>query len=825
MTRADSLYADLILPLPLQKLYTYSIPEHMKGSLQTGSRVMIQFGKKKLYSAIIRKIHNQKPPDYPTKEIVSALDADPLISPGLLEFWDWIASYYMCTLGEVYKAALPSGLKLESETRLYENENSTHLPEDEKESMILDILRNRKTITINELSRASVDTFLFPAMTRLMNKGIIRSEETMRKSFKPKTDKYILMDAALNDDKRLSDVFGKLSRAPMQLALLMRLLDLSRKQLTAETKSLLPLRLIQNTAEFSPSSLKSLSEKGFLSIVEQTSSRLDFSEVKTSPPKTLNKLQEVAIAEIHEFFKTKTTVLLHGVTSSGKTEIYIQLIKKELVKNRQVLYLLPEIALTTHIIDRLKKVFGNKVGVYHSKFSDSERVEVWKTLLMNDENSYQVILGVRSAIFLPFRNLGLIIIDEEHENTFKQYDPAPRYHARDSAIMLADMHNAKCLLGTATPSLETYQNAKTGKFGLVELKERHGSVEMPEILITDIKEARKRRQMKSLFSPQLLEAIQQTTEQGEQVILFQNRRGFAPYLECDSCNWIPSCRQCDVSLTYHKSGNHLICHYCGFTTAVYHECKACGNPSLSTRGFGTEKIEDELQIFFPGLKVLRLDLDAARSRKAYERIFEEFGSGRASILVGTQMVSKGLNFERVGLVGILNADNMLHFPDFRAHERSFQLMAQVSGRAGRKDKKGKVIIQTNHPTHPVLHMIRENDYMGMFLSQLSERIKYNYPPVCRLIRITLKHPDQKLVAQASQQLASELTRVFGTRILGPEVPVIGRVQNKHLQTLLIKIEKELNIQKSKEIIRQSIHNLLSKENMKTLQVIADADPL
>jgi primosomal protein N' (replication factor Y) (superfamily II helicase) len=604
----------------------------------------------------------------------------------------------------------------------------------------------------------------------------------------------------------------------------MRYLQHAGKLKFPKNKGLIPFKKLQSTPGFSQHALKTLVAKNVLEIEEIVTGRLDLDPLDVNAAKGLDENQQQSMNEVLTEFKTKNVVLLHGVTGSGKTEIYIQLIKEQLKNKKQVLYLLPEIAITTQIINRLRYVFGEKVGVYHSKFPDSERVEIWNNLLKNDEKSYQVILGVRSAIFLPFRQLGLVIIDEEHENTFKQQDPAPRYHARDTAIVLADMMQAKCLLGTATPSIESYYNAKSEKFGLVELKERFGNIEMPEINLANMLEARKKRQMKSIFTPQLLTMIKETVENGEQVILFQNRRGFAPYLECDTCGWIPYCKNCDVSLTYHKSGNQLTCHYCGFSTQVFTICKACENPTLSTKGFGTEKIEDELKIFFPDFKAIRMDFDSTRSRKAYEKIIDEFESGRAQILVGTQMISKGLDFDNVGLVGILNADNMLNFPDFRAHERSYQLMAQVSGRAGRKKKMGKVLIQTSNPEHPVIKMVVKNDYMSLFNQQITERKKFNYPPFYRLIEITLKHKNQLLIENAAQDLARDLIAVFNTRVLGPESPPIPKMHNLYQKRILLKLEKQLNMKKSKEIIHHSVQNLLSKENYRNIQVINNVDP-
>ena len=820
------LFANVILPLPLNKLFTYGIPEEFEQAVKPGSRVIVQFGRKKFYSAIVREIHQNKPAEYETKDILSVVDDSPVIPDHLLEFWDWIATYYMCTPGDVYKAAIPAGLRLESETKIFENPDLEIVKSEltPKEELILQVIKDKKITTINELANITKEKLVLPVVNNLIKKNYIRAEESIRETFKPKTEKYITLHKSINSEKKLEITFNELNKSKKQLDLLMRYIQLAGKLEFPKNKGLIPFKKLQSSPGFSQHALKTLVTKNVFEIEEIVTGRLDLDPLDINAAKGLDENQQQSMNEVLKEFKTKNVVLLHGVTGSGKTEIYIQLIKEQLKNKKQVLYLLPEIAITTQIINRLRYVFGEKVGVYHSKFPDSERVEIWNNLLKNDEKSYQVILGVRSAIFLPFRQLGLVIIDEEHENTFKQQDPAPRYHARDTGIFLADLMQAKCLLGTATPSIESYYNAKSEKFGLVELKERFGNIEMPEINLANMQEARKKRQMKSIFTPQLLTMIKETVENGEQVILFQNRRGFAPYLECDTCGWIPYCKNCDVSLTYHKSGNQLTCHYCGFSTQVFTICKACENPTLSTKGFGTEKIEDELKIFFPDFKAIRMDFDSTRSRKAYEKIIDEFESGRAQILVGTQMISKGLDFDNVGLVGILNADNMLNFPDFRAHERSYQLMAQVSGRAGRKKKMGKVLIQTSNPEHPVIKMVVNNDYKSLFNLQISERKKFNYPPFYRLIEITLKHKNQLLIENAAQDLARDLIAVFNTRVLGPESPPIPKMHNLYQKRILLKLEKQLNMKKSKEIILNSVQNLLSQENYRTIQVINNVDP-
>ena len=572
----------------------------------------------------------------------------------------------------------------------------------------------------------------------------------------------------------------------------------------------------------SASHLKTLIDKGFLALQKKEVSRLIAEKYENIEIKNLNAYQKKALKEIKSKFTEKDVVLLHGVTSSGKTEIYIKLIEEQLAEGKQVLYLLPEIALTAQITIRLEKIFGEKLGVYHSKFNDNERVEVWKNL---EKGKFQVILGVRSSVFLPFDNLGLIIVDEEHENTYKQYNPAPRYNARDTSIILAGLHKAKVLLGTATPSIESYYNAKSEKFALVELLQRYKDISLPEIKIADIKEARRKKQMKSLFAPDMLKGIDEALQNKEQIILFQNRRGFSPYTECETCGYIPKCEHCDVSLTYHKYTNQLICHYCGYSERATKICKACESPAMVTRGFGTQKIEDEIKQFFPDVKIARMDLDSTGSKKAYHKIIYDFENGNTDILIGTQMVSKGLDFDNVALVGIMNADNMLNFPDFRAHERSFQLMAQVSGRAGRKKKQGKVIIQTTDKKHSIIKNVVENNYEAMFMSQSTLRKQYHYPPFFRLIQLSIKHREKNITDLAANKLAEKLTAVFGRRILGPEYPVISRIKNRYIKTILIKIERKLSHKKAKELITASINDVKSNDKFKYVQIIADVDPM
>ncbi|MFP4023926.1 MAG: primosomal protein N' [Thiohalospira sp.] len=821
-----NVFADVILPLPLKQLFTYSIPESLKNQAKAGKRVIVQFGKRKIYAAIIHTIHSKKPTEYETKEIISVLDDGPIVNESQLKLWKWIADYYMCSLGEVFKAALPSGLKLESETKvIYNAKNIENEIFSSTESLVLDFLEKTNIAKVNDIANALNKKDALPVIKSLIDKKAVILEEKLKENYKPRIETYINLHPSIKTEKQLNKAFNSLKNAPKQLDVLMSFIQLSGKFMKKEPADVSQKALIKKS-DANHQIIKSLIKKNILTEYEKTASRLDHSKTDSKEAKQLSLAQGQGFQSIQKHFEEKQVVLLHGVTSSGKTEIYIQLIQEQLEKGKQVLYLLPEIALTAQIINRLKSVFGNRVGIYHSKFNDGERVEVYQNVLKRDKkNHYDIILGVRSSLFLPFSNLGLIIVDEEHENTYKQYDPAPRYNARDSAIVLAQIHKAKVLLGTATPSIESYFNAKTGKYGLVELNSRFQEIKLPEIILSDTLKARKKKLMKSHFSPALLDSIKESLDNKEQIILFQNRRGFAPFLECDTCGWIPYCTHCDVSMTYHKQHNELVCHYCGYTINNPKVCKACGNASLATRGFGTEKIEDEIKIFFPDAKVKRMDLDSTRSKFAYEKIIGGFEQGKIDILIGTQMVSKGLDFDNVGLVGILNADNMLNYPDFRAFERSYQLMAQVSGRAGRKNKQGKVVIQTNHPEHQILQFVLNNNYEEMYKSQLLERKNYNYPPFCRLIYISIKHKKAEVVNKSSAQLAGNLKKIFGKRVLGPESPVISRIQNMYIKKILIKIERQRSFQKAKQLLEEQITHLIKMDHFKTIQISIDIDPV
>ena len=822
---AGFLFADLILPLPLAGLFTYSIPWELQKEVAVGKRVVVSFGSKKIYSGIVKKIHSNPPEDYEVKDIITCLDESPVVNSFQLAFWDWISDYYQSNIGDIYKAAIPAGLKLESQTKIsYREDFKTEKQLSKTEELILNVLKSSKDVSIQTLNQASGLKNVLPQVKKLLEKGAIEVEERVISSYKEKQIKYVRLHSNINENE-IGNVLDNLKRAKKQQEILFSFLNLSKLGIAElpEKVSVTELLLNSNT---SSSILKALVDKQILEIYFESTDRLDLSNIEINPLKELNQHQAQAIKEIREGFESKNTTLLHGVTSSGKTEIYIHLIEEQIKLGKQVLYLLPEIALTTQIISRLKRVFGNRVGVYHSKFNDAERVEVYNNIQQNNPNkSYQVILGVRSSIFLPFNNLSLIIIDEEHENTYKQFDPAPRYHARDAALFLANLHKAKTLLGTATPAVETYANCKQGKYALVELTHRFQDMKMPEIQLADLKEAKRKKRMKSIFTPELYDEINATLEKKEQVILFQNRRGYAPYLECKSCGWVPHCENCSVSLTYHQFNNQLTCHYCGHSEQPPQTCKQCESTNMVDKGFGTEKIEDELRGFFPQARIARMDLDTTRSKTAYEKLIYKFENQELDILVGTQMVSKGLDFDHVSLVGILNADSMLNFPDFRAHERSYQLMAQVSGRAGRKNKQGKVIIQTHEPKHPIIQSVIRNDYLSMYQTQMSEREEFIYPPFYRLINITLKHKNNGLLTQAANTLARSLRKTFGIRVFGPQAPVINRIQNYYIVNILLKIEKKSSPAKAKWILNREANNLKAIDRFKMVMVQFDVDPM
>ncbi len=818
-------YADVILPLPLENSYTYSIPPDLEQTVIPGCRVIVHFGKKRYYTAIVMDVHERgADSQYETKEIYALLDATPVLRRPQLRFWKWIASYYLCKLGDVYKAALPSGLKLESETAVtYNEEFEADAPLRPNEQAVLDAFAGVLKLTVSELEKKTGLRNVVPVVASLMAKGAVEVSEELKRGFVPKMQTFIRLAETYKDEEKLQAVFADFKRAKKQEHLLICFLELSHALNPVLARELSKKELLESSG-CSSAVLDGVLKRGVLESYEKEVGRLQIPVCRLHSLNPLSAAQEKAYGEIHDIFREKEVCLLHGVTSSGKTEVYMRLIDEVLKGGRQVLYLLPEIAITTQITERLAKLFGDKLLVYHSKFSDNERVEVWNRLLRTGEP--MLVLGVRSSLFLPFRDLGLIIIDEEHENTYKQQDPAPRYHARNAALVLAGMHGAKTLLGSATPSIDSYFNATTGKYGLVELAVRYEDRLMPEIRTVDIKELRRKKIMKdTLFSPVLVEKLGEALGKGEQVILFQNRRGFAPVIECKSCGWVPHCVNCDVSLTYHKFRGELVCHYCGYKIQLPHQCPECQGPELRMMGFGTEMVEEEIAAIFPAAKVERLDFDTARTRTAYERIIADFEKGKTQILIGTQMLSKGLDFGNVSVVGILNADNLMNFPDFRAHERAFQLMVQVSGRAGRREKRGTVVLQTSQPGHPLIRMVERFAYKEMVRLQLGERSMFRYPPYYRLIVIVLRSRNDSILQELSVLYAENLRRRLGERVLGPVTPPITRVQTLHIRKIVLKIEIAAAIAPVRAILESVYAEMQRYLPFKQLIVHYDVDPV
>lgn len=752
-------YADVILPLAVDGVFTYLIPTEFQAKAVEGSRVLVPLGRSKLYVGIVIRLHDTKP-QFKCREIERLLDDGPLLLPYQLRIWQWISDYYMSSLGDVMVAALPAGLK-------------------------------------------------------------------QTDKYKPRTEQYVTLAPNFRTEQRLRVLYGQLHRSTAQDHLLSVFLSLSHWDSLQGASPIEPIQEITreellNESHSTTAVLNLLVKRGALATYEKEVGRLNVESVTTDPPHPLNDIQQQAYDDIRTQFKDKNVVLLHGVTSSGKTEIYIHLIKEAISEGKQVLYLLPEIALTVQMMTRLKRVFGNRLGIYHSKYSDAERVEIWRKQL--SDQPYDVILGARSAVFLPFKRLGLVIVDEEHENSYKQQDPAPRYHARSVAIVMAQGVGAKTLLGTATPCIETYHNALTGKFGLVTITRRFKGVELPQIEIVDIKDLRHRKMMRGPLSPQLMSAVREAVAAGQQAILFQNRRGFAQMLECPTCGWTPRCSNCDVTLTYHKTTGQLVCHYCGFTCNVPSQCPACGERHLFSRGFGTEKIEDIIREELPEARVARMDLDSTRSKNAYERIINDFSAGRTNVLIGTQMITKGLDFGRVSVVGILDADTMLNYPDFRAYEQAFTMMAQVSGRAGRRGSQGRVFLQTRSPELPVIRQVVDHDYRGFYNDVIQERADFHYPPFYHLVYVYLKHKNSDVVELAANELGNRLRQGFGQRVLGPDKPAVARVKTLAIRKIVIKLENGVNLPRCRQYLREVHHLLMQDKRYSSLQVYYDVDP-
>ncbi len=819
-------YIDVVLPFALQQTFTYHAEKQFCSDLSIGARVVVQFGKRKFYAALVMSIHD-KDPGYETKSVETVLDTLPIVVPIQFEFWKWIAGYYMCSIGEVMKAALPSGLKLESKMSAMPVEGWNDfdaLKADEYAALC--IVKSQKQTTIEQINRLTRKNNAISIISSLIRKGAVSVDEKIAESYKVKTISHIRVRPDLADDEQLRNAFEKLKRAEKQSQLFMLLLN-ELSYFSSQRKVSVPRKTLIEKSRFSDSVLNGLINRGFVEQIEVESERLSMHVNELKPISQLNVHQSQALHEIHRQYIEKQVVLLHGVTASGKTEIYIKLIDEQLKAGKQVLYLLPEIALTTQITDRLKSVFGSKAGIYHSRFNDSERIETWmKVLESNDEShsNHRLILGARSALFLPFNRLGLVIVDEEHDPSFKQTDPSPRYHARDAAIVLASMHGAKVLLGSATPSFESYYNARIKKYGLVELVHRHFETKKPEIVVADLKDASKRKQMTSHFAPELVSEIENALKNNEQVILFQNRRGFSPFVQCADCGYIPQCKNCDVSLTYHKHQKNVQCHYCGFSETLKEQCPDCGSVNILTKGFGTEKIENDIRSIFPEARIDRLDMDSVKGKYAYERIVSRFEEHKTDILVGTQMITKGLDFDNVRVVGVLSADNLLNFPDFRSFERAYQLMAQVSGRAGRKKGQGKVVIQSFQPDHPVIKFVGSGDFAGFFDCFINERVQFKYPPLFRMISISVKHKYKERAQQASMQLADVLTLVFKNRVLGPEPPLVGRQNQYYIQDIRIKYEKQLAMNEVKDAIQKAIQKVKELKQNSSVVFSINVDP-
>lgn len=813
-----TLFVEVILPLAISKAYTYRVPFELNEQVEIGKRVVVQFGKSKIYTAIIYQISEQPPQGYDAKYLIDVLDEKPIVHPDQLRLWEWMATYYLCTLGEIMQAALPSALKLASETKISLNAETTYNKSElnDKEFLILDALDIQPELSIADIAKILGQKTVFPILRGLLDKGIILISEEIVEKYQARKKTYIRLNPFYDDPENRKQLFEILERAPKQLDLVLSYIQLHKTQAEISKSELL------ETSGSSAAAIKALIDKEVLMAYEKEVSRLKTYEEELSADFELNQIQDEALALINQQHQQKDVSLLYGVTASGKTAIYIRLIEQYLAQGKQVLYLLPEIGLTTQIIQRLKHYFGNQIGVYHSKFSDQERAEIWRKVLHGE---YRVVLGARSAVFLPFKDLGLIVVDEEHENSYKQFDPAPRYHARDTAISLAAQHQCKVVLGSATPSLESYYNAQIGKYGLVTLAERYGGVQLPDIQVVSIAEEMKRKTMQSHFTSVLLAEMKAALSRQEQIILFQNRRGYAPVLVCTTCGFTPKCMHCDVSLTYHKSSGQLHCHYCGYRQDVLAACPACGSAKIEQKGFGTEKVEDELSLIFPDARIARMDLDSTRTKNSFQQLLNDFEDGRIDILVGTQMVAKGLDFEKVSTIGIINADAMLNYPDFRAFERSFQLMAQVSGRAGRRNKRGKVIIQAYDTHHRVLQQVIQHDYQGLFETELIERRNYHYPPLYRLIGLDIKHKDQGKLHQIADYLSKVLRQQFGNRVLGPEAPLVSRIRNYYIQTLLIKVEKEgVSVQKVKANLQEIIRKFEAEPMAKGSIIQIDVDP-
>ncbi len=827
MSERLTLFVDVLLPVPIHQVFSYRVPFEFNEAVQFGIRVIVPFGKNKLLTGVITRVHQEIPTNYQAKYVEYLLDELPIINTKQFQFWNWISDYYLAPIGDVMNAALPANFKLASETKIILHpEFDKSLDQlDDRDAEIVEALTIREELDLKEISEIVGIKTIQPLIKRLIDRRIVVSKEEINQRYTPKTISCIVLNDAYTNENELENYIAELEKQAKnekQVALL--LFHINEAMQGGSLMQPVPKKKFTD-AGLSVSTLNTLEKKGILKTERFQIDRLLTVSKEELAFKALTAPQNSALEEIRTAFETKQVTLLHGVTGSGKTEIYVQLIQEYLDNGKQVLFLLPEIALTTQLIQRLSAYFGEQVGVYHSRFNQNERVEIWNKVLQNDFKQFRIIIGARSSVFLPFQNLGLIIVDEEHESSFKQYDPSPRYNARDASIVLANLHQAKVLLGTATPSLETYYNAKNGKFGLVELLERYKGLKLPEVLCADLKSERRLKNMQSNFSSFLVDEMREAFNKEEQIILFQNRRGYTPSWTCEVCAWTPKCTNCDVSLTYHKFGNLLKCHYCSYTTAPVGTCKACGSNRLKMNGFGTEKVEDDLALIFPDKVIKRLDLDTTRSKNAYEEILDDFDNRKIDVLIGTQMVTKGLDFDNVSLVGILDADMLMNRPDFRAYERSYQLMSQVAGRAGRKEKRGKVIIQTANPDHWVIQLVQQHNYQEFYKQEIIERQNFFYPPFYKMIGFTLKHKDEKEVARASLELSDALRTIFKERVLGPDSPLIKRIQNLFLKEIKLKIERNAPEKKVKEKIKSIIDQFYVKTENKSVRVVIDVDPM
>ncbi|EOZ98370.1 Helicase PriA essential for oriC/DnaA-independent DNA replication [Indibacter alkaliphilus LW1] len=820
-------FADVIIPVPIPKMFTYKIPKNFRDEIGIGFRVIVQFGKKKVLTGVIAKVHQKPPAAYEAKPILDLLDNHATVNPLQIRFWAWMAEYYCCNIGDVMNAALPSGLKLSSESKIQVNptfdQDTSPYPLDDREETLLQALANKGELSYEDCESVLGIKSIHPIIKSLVIKEAILVFEQVKEKYSPKVESRIrLSKAFFTDKKKLEKLFHELSSKPKQEEVLLKYLQEVPVYRQPELNSRGLEKSVFSEAGLSASSLKTLIKNGVLEEYKLIISR--FQEAAPSKEEiTLSEYQEKALVKIKEELQEKNTLLLHGITGSGKTEIYITLIKEALASGSQVLMLLPEIALTTHMVGRLRQVFGSSMGVYHSKYSDNERVEVWNGVL---SGKLSFVLGVRSSIFLPFDSLGLVIVDEEHESSFKQFDPAPRFQARDAAIMLAWLHQAKTILGSATPSFESFYNARTQKYGYVALDRRYGEAQLPEYILSDILVDKKKNLLKLDFTRLLRESIQEALKNQEQVLIFQNRRGYSPYISCEDCGWIPECEHCDVSLTYHQFNEEMRCHYCGFKEKVPKTCPACGSNKLSAVGLGTERIEESLSLLFPEARVARMDLDTTRSKFGYQRLLEEFGSGNVDILVGTQMITKGLDFDRVTVVGVMDADRILFFPDFRAGERAFQQITQVAGRAGRREKKGKVIIQTRKPEQQIFHQIIQGDYKNFYLQEMGDRQRFFYPPFVKIIKIVTRHKDYKVAERAARNLHHLMEDIPVKKILlGPEKGLIGKIKNQFIFETIAKLDKSGNAPAQfKQAINELINELQSHKDFRSVRFLIDVDP-